>query len=63
MKDRLGRNAWWNNPVSNETQNRYRRFFKTPGGDIRTAFTESIEWFDKFKDEQKTVYERYIGEL
>ncbi len=63
MKDRLGKSAWWNLPVSNPIQNRYRRFMKTPHSDLKTAFTDSIEWFDKFKDEQKTVYERMIGEL
>jgi len=37
MKDRLGRAKWWNQPLSNPTQNAFRRFQREPGG----------EWFDK----------------
>ena len=63
MKDRLGKSAWDNLPISNPTQNMYSRFLKMPHGDIKTAFTDSIEWYNKFMDEHKTVYERLIGEL
>ena len=63
MKDRLGKSAWDNLPIKNETQNMYSRFLKMPQGDIKTAFTDSIEWYSKFMDEHKTVYERLIGEL
>jgi len=63
MKDRLGRSAWDNLPIANPTQNRYSRFMKTPHGEVRTAFTDSIEWFRKFKEETETVYERLIGDL
>lgn len=63
MKDRLGQNRFWNLPGNSPVQNRYRRFMKTPGSDLKTAFTDSIEWFNKFKEEHETVYERLIGDL
>ena len=63
MRDRLGKSAWDNLPISNPTQNRYSRFMKMPHGEIKTAFTDSIEWFKNFQKETDTVYERLIGEL
>ena len=34
MKDMLARHKFWNKPISNPTQNRYRRFVSTPGGEL-----------------------------
>ena len=34
MKDMLARHKWWNMPLLNETQNKYRRFVRTPGGEL-----------------------------
>ncbi len=53
MKDRLGKNKWWNLPARNPTQNRYRRFVKTPQGKMTSRFKELG---DEFKS-------RTIGKL
>lgn len=57
MRDRLGRGAWWNQPLKNPTQSRYRRFVKMPYTGLKTRFTDSQDEFkNKLRDALKTRY-------
>lgn len=52
-------NALWNLPGKNPTQTAYARFLKGPGGEFRTAFSESAVDFEKaMKARLVTPYER-----
>ena len=51
MKDRLGKAKWWNQPLSNPTQNAFRRFQREPGG----------EWFGKRFNESEREFKTILN--
>lgn len=56
MRDRLKSSYWSNLQTKNPTQTRYRRFVKTPTGELRTPFNVAIEKWDRLKDWQKASH-------
>jgi len=50
--------ALWNIFPANRTQTAYLRFLKQPGGEMRTAFTDSqLAWDKKMSDRLRTDYD------
>ena len=57
MRDKLGINRWFNNPIQNPTQTDAARFLKGPFAPLASGFTKSADewnafrknWEDKFK--------------
>ena len=61
MKNRL--NKLDNIAPKNPTQTRYNRFRVGPRGKMKSGFTDAVEGFNKAMKQEKTLYEKYIGEL
>ena len=61
MKNRL--NKLWNIAPKNPTQTRYNRFRVGPKGKLKSGFVDAVVSFEKAMKQEKTLYEKYIGEL
>ena len=62
MKDRLGWSAVWNQPLRNETQNVYRRFQRVPWGEMRSAFKDSQDSFQRALKRDRPKLEEYADD-